>query len=178
MLNVDAQEFGVGHTYDVRKGDNYWHGQFTEVFCSQPCLTIPALPTGAVTPYSGTITTPFTYAVNFYSRASSTPTQAQVVIDDAPHDLTLSTGVAAHGTYRYTTTLPVGKHTYHFVFQHGQTATARWPETGSLAYPRCLRSRQSLDAHPNAVPRTDGYADAPSYTRRARRFMADTSAAR
>lgn len=135
MLNSDAKEFGVGHTYDIEKGESYRHGQFTEVFCAQPGLVVSALPTGAVMPYTGTLATIFTYVVNFYSSAGLSPTKAQVFIDDIPHGLTLSTGTAALGTYRYSTALAVGQHQYYFLFQYGQTINARWPQTGALAYP-------------------------------------------
>jgi len=135
MLNADAKEFGIGHTYDSRKGEASRHGQFTEVFCAQTNFTIPALPTGAVTPYTGPLNTAFTYMANFYSAQGAVPTLAQVFIDGLPHAMTLSSGRAAHGTYRYTTTLPLGQHDYYFQFTYGANLQARWPQNGALLAP-------------------------------------------
>lgn len=135
MLAADLNEFGVGHTFDPAKGDSR-HGQVTEVFCGRPSVIPPVLPTGAVTPFTGDTTTAFTYVVNFYSASGQAPTQAQVVIDAVPHAMALSTGSAAHGTYRYTTTLlTAGTHTYFFQFAYGNGQTARWPESGEVRSP-------------------------------------------
>lgn len=136
MLAPDFREFGVGHTYDLAKGDAIWHGQFTEVFCGRAQVEILVLPTGSVTPFTGTVNTVFTYTVNFYSVQGFTPTQAQVVINGLAHDMTLSTGKPAHGTYRYATRLTTsGAHAYYFQFVYGNGLTARWPAAGTIPYP-------------------------------------------
>lgn len=128
-------EAGLGHTYDPNKGDGVWHGQYTETFSSRPEVVIPALPSGAVVPYTGTDNTAFTYLVNFYSADGHAPTMARVYIDGAARPLTLRSGAASNGTYQYTTTLPQGNHAYYFYFEYGPGLSARWPETGVVNLP-------------------------------------------
>ncbi|MEZ4664854.1 MAG: CAP domain-containing protein [Caldilineaceae bacterium] len=136
MLSPANNEFGVGHVYDVNKGDPTRHGQFTEVFCGRPGPKLPALPVGAVIPYTGTADTEFTYVVTFYAARGEAPTAAQVFIDGEAHDMQLTTGSASNGAYRYTTQLSPGDHhRYYFAFRYGQNQSARWPETGAQNYP-------------------------------------------
>ena len=136
MLNPASNEFGVGHAYDANKGDPSRHGQVTELFCGRPGQKLPALPMGAVVPYSGTAETDFTYVVTFYSAQGEAPTAAQVFIDGEAHDMQLTTGSPDNGAYRYTTRLSAGDyHRYYFEFRYGQGERARWPETGAQGYP-------------------------------------------
>lgn len=136
MMAADLNEFGVGHTYDPAKGDYWRHGQFTQVFCGRAGVDPPVIPMGAVIPYTGTSTTVFTYAVNFYNSDGQAPTLAQVVINGQPYPLSLSTGTAAQGTYRYPTTLDTdGSSAYYFLFEYGAGVIARWPETGAITAP-------------------------------------------
>jgi beta propeller repeat protein len=135
MLAPGLVEAGIGHAYDPSKG-TVWPGQYTEVFCGRDGVVLPAAPSGAVVPYTGTTATEFTFMATFYSADGDAPTRASVFIDDRPHDLALSSGVAAHGTYRYTTTLPLGfAHQTYFEFGYGSGLTARWPQTGALDLP-------------------------------------------
>lgn len=136
MLATDLTEFGVGHTFDIRKGSNGPHGQITEIFCGQSGISIPALPTGAVVPYTGTTATEFLYIVNFYSSDGYTPTKSYVFINDRPYAMDLVVGEASHGTYHYKTTLTEQQlHTYRFQFEYGPDLIARWPETGTINGP-------------------------------------------
>ncbi|MBC8252768.1 MAG: DUF1565 domain-containing protein, partial [Ardenticatenia bacterium] len=135
MLAPGLVEAGIGHAYDLRKG-SVWHGQYTEVLCGRSGVTIPTLPSGSVVPYTGTLETAFTYIVNFYSADGYAPSVANVYIDGVPHEMSLSTGTAAHGTYRYATTLSLGfEHEYYFHFEYGLGLSARWPETGAMNFP-------------------------------------------
>jgi beta propeller repeat protein len=128
-------EAGLGHTYDPAKGDDYWHGQYTETFSGRSGVTIPNLPTGIVVPYTGTVFTTFAYIVNYYHSGGLAPRQATVYIDGISHAMALRSGQPANGTYRYTTTLPAGfARTYHFTFQFPGGA-ARLPETGDYHGP-------------------------------------------
>ncbi|MBK7919765.1 MAG: DUF1565 domain-containing protein [Chloroflexi bacterium] len=128
-------EAGLGHTYDPDKGDGVWHGQYTETFSSRPEVIVPALPSGAVVPYAGPDSTTFTYLVNFYSVGGYAPTQARVYINGAAHAMTLRSGAAANGTYRFTTSLPPGEYSYYFSFDYGPGLTARFPQTGTAVGP-------------------------------------------
>ncbi len=152
MLDPNAKEFAVGHTYDVGKGESSRHGQVTEVFCGQPNFTPPTLAGGAVAPYTGTLTTPFGYLVTFYAPDNSIPTTAHVIIDGVVHDLTLTTGQALHGTYRYTTTLTASDaHSYYFQFTYGGGQTTRWPPTGAIDQPDVWIA-QGVPNTPTPVP--------------------------
>lgn len=136
LMGAGFNEAGIGHSYDVQKGgDNYWKGQYTETFSGRPDLTLPHLPSGIVTPYTGGETTTFTYTVNYYHADGRAPTSAQIVINGEAHAMALASGAAHHGTYRYATTLPTGaQHTYYFDFGF-EDGTARLPSTGAYAGP-------------------------------------------
>ncbi len=136
MLCACFNEAGLGHTYDTSKGgSSYWKGQYTETFSSREGVTLPNLPSGIVVPYTGDPGETFTYIANYYHAGGVAPTQALVYINGVPYNMSLSSGAAANGTYRYTTALGEGPHEYyfHFIFDSG---SARLPETGSYAYPR------------------------------------------
>jgi beta propeller repeat protein len=136
MLAGDLNEFGVGHTYDLGKGDQWRHGQITEVFCGNPNLITPAIPTGAVIPYNDMTASHFTYITNFYSAEGHIPSKAQVFIDGVPHDMALSSGRPFHGTYRYTALLAPGQdHEFFFWFEYGQGQSARWPDKPAMPTP-------------------------------------------
>ncbi len=131
-------EAGLGHTYDPSKGgDSYWKGQYTETFCGREGVTVPHLPSGVVIPYTGSLATPFTYIVNYYDSGGQPPTQSLVYIDNVPYSMDLSSGALANGTFRYTTTLPVGTHQYYFYFAFS-SGTARLPESGTYGSPIVL----------------------------------------
>jgi hypothetical protein len=136
MLSASLNEFGIGHTYDPAKGNYWFHGQFTEVFAGRETVTPPVIPGGIVVPYTGTVGTVFTYVVNFYSAEGYTPEVAEVVIDGVAHPLTLSTGTASLGTYRYATRLNLGSdHNYYFRFEYGNGQIARYPENEAVNLP-------------------------------------------
>ncbi len=134
LLDVNAKEAGMGHAYDPAKGSG-WHGQYTHTFCGWNPVTLSALPSGIVVPYWGRSTTTFEFLVNFYNAGGSGPTHAHVVIDGMPHVMSLRHGTAANGSYRYTTTLPKGTHSYYFEFAYGSGQMARLPLTGAYSGP-------------------------------------------
>ncbi len=136
MLAPDFNEAGLGHTYDPAKGgDSYWKGQYTETFSGRSGVVVPNLPAGIVVPYTGPASSDFTYIVNYYNADGQAPTVAKVHIDGIPYGMTLATGTATNGTYRYTTQLSeVGYHNYYFYFEF-PGGSARLPETGVYAGP-------------------------------------------
>lgn len=142
MLCDCFNEAGLGHTFDPEKGDQYWHGQYTETFCGRSGVVIPHLPSGIVVPYAGTTSTEFTYVVNYYHGDGYAPIEALAYIDNIPYEMSLSTGEPSNGTYRYTTTLSADEHNFyfHFAFSGGE---ARLPEGGSYPYPDILGSHVS-----------------------------------
>ncbi|MEZ4868474.1 MAG: CAP domain-containing protein [Caldilineaceae bacterium] len=153
MLSPGFNEVGVGHVFDVDRGDEFRHGQITEVICGREGVKIPALPSGAVKPYNGVAATEFTYTVNFYSAEGYAPTNAQVIIDDVAHTMTLSTGKASLGAYRYTTRLTtLGQHYYYFHFDYGPGLSARWPKIGTIADPIILSEVPPEDRSESIIP--------------------------
>jgi uncharacterized protein YkwD len=129
LLDVNAKEAGMGHAYSPGQTSSS-PGQYTHTFCGWNPVPAVALPAGLVVPYWGRSTTAFTFLVNFYNAGGSGPTQANVVIDGAPHAMTLRHGAAANGSYAYTTTLSQGNHTYYFDFRYGSSQSARLPSAG------------------------------------------------
>ena len=136
MLNPAFNEAGLGHSYDLSKGGgSYWKGQYTETFSSRPEVVIPSLPSGAVIPYTGNADTLFTFIANYYNPRGDAPAQALVYIDGQPHPMSLSTGSAANGSYRFTSTLPTSNHEHYFYFTF-PGGSARLPQQGGYNYPR------------------------------------------
>jgi beta propeller repeat protein len=152
LLDPEFNEFAVGYVYDPTKGD-WTHGQVTEVFCFRNDVVPPTIPGGVVVPYVGPETITFTYAVNFYSPTGQDPQSAVVVIDGTPQPLTLSTGQASYGTYRYTTTLMVGDdHTYQFRFTLADGTVAQWPAGEAINYPDVHEPDNPFTPTPTATP--------------------------
>jgi hypothetical protein len=134
ILDVNAEEAGMGHAYDPNKGSS-WHGQYTHTFCGTNPVSPAALPSGIVVPYWGRATTYFTFLANFYNPGGTGPTQAHVVIDGLAYTMSLRHGTAANGSYAYTATLPAGTHTYYFDFRYGSGQGARLPVNGTYSGP-------------------------------------------
>ncbi len=85
----------------------------------------------SVTPVAGSPATIFTYSVIY--TPSSPPAVHNVTIDGVSHPMVVS-GPTPDGTlYVYTTTLPLGDHTYSFTFSNGSSAnTTTFPTNGTL----------------------------------------------
>jgi len=155
ILAADLTEMGVGHTFDLAKGDSGRHGQITQVFCGNPAVKLPALPTGAIFPYIGTTATDFTYLVNFYAADGKAPTKAQVIIDGVAYAMSLRWGQAGHGTYQSVQRLPAGdEHTFYFAFTLSGGQAARWPPTGVIPYPDVAAPANLPPVDPPAPPAT------------------------
>ncbi len=119
--NVDNQTvyFFVEYTYN---GPAYDH---------PPVLSSPQ-----VDPALGTTADTFTYYIHYDDQDGDSPASSDVYIDGAAHAMTLVSGSASDGWYGYTTTLPVGAHTYYFSFRDSRGATVRNPlGTATLAGP-------------------------------------------
>lgn len=130
MLAPDLTVSGVGHTFDLNKGDER-HGQVTEIFCGGQS-PIPVLPSGAmVAPSAGDST--FTFVVNYYSATGEAPTSAQVIIDGQRYPLTLRSGQLTYGTYAFSVELDArAQHNYHFRFDYGNGLVAEWSPNGVI----------------------------------------------
>ncbi|MFH0793447.1 MAG: carboxypeptidase regulatory-like domain-containing protein, partial [bacterium] len=99
-------------------------------------LQSPLLSDGRVDPVEGSPATEFSWFVKYFSADGKTPATSKVFIDGTSNTMTLSSGTAANGTYRYgPRTLSAGAHTFYFSFEETLGGAARLPETGSLSGP-------------------------------------------
>ena len=95
----------------------------------------PELSSGDVSPDSGDTSTIFTYTVKYYDQDGDSPSAKYVYIDGSPHTMSLYTGSASNGTYRYRTTLSAGSHNYYFYFTDGNGGSDRLPSSGTHSGP-------------------------------------------
>lgn len=96
----------------------------------------PQLSNGLVNPSSGDTLTNFYYYVTYYDSEGGSPDVRQVYIDGTAYDMSLHSGLASDGIYRYgPMMLPIGSHSYYFYFEDGRGGTARLPETHSFTGP-------------------------------------------
>jgi len=96
----------------------------------------PQLFNPSVSPSSGTSSTDFYYYVNYYDADGSSPVVAQVYVDDIAYTMSLHSGSASNGVYRFgPKNLAIGSHNYYFYFDDGNDGETRLPETGSFSGP-------------------------------------------
>lgn len=96
----------------------------------------PVLSGGTVSPGVGTEETVFTYSLTCIDVEGDAPDSAKVVIDGTSHELEIP-GLAdwTHGVpLRFSTALPLGKHSYGFSVTSNSTSVA-FPATGELNGP-------------------------------------------
>ena len=75
----------------------------------------PVLSSGSVSPSSGTTSATFTYEVTYSDADGDTPSYVKVYVDGSPHSMTKVSGAYISGaTYRYTSSLTTGSHSYYF----------------------------------------------------------------
>ncbi|MCK5561342.1 MAG: PQQ-binding-like beta-propeller repeat protein [Thermoplasmata archaeon] len=72
-----------------------------------------------ITPSEGNTETEFTFSVHYYDADNDIPTFIQVVIDNNPYNMTLTSSNPANGAYEYSTELSEGTHTYYFTASDG-----------------------------------------------------------
>jgi hypothetical protein len=97
-----------------------------------PANSAPTLTGGSVSPPSGDTLTNFYYYVNYNDTDGDSPSTKQVFIDGVSYTMTLYSGSAANGTYRYgPKTLSASSHSYQFYFEDGRGGTAWWPSPTS-----------------------------------------------
>ncbi len=97
-----------------------------------------------VTPTTGTSTTVFTFSTTYSEQQGLVPKSAQVFIDNTSHPMVFTSGSFNTGAvYQFSTTLPVGNHTFYVVFSDGNSswadpfapATFAGPNVGTAAHP-------------------------------------------
>jgi len=95
----------------------------------------PELNSGGVDLDIGDTSTIFTYAVHYYDQDGDSPSTRNVYIDGSQHTMSLISGSATNGTYRYQTTLSAGNHNYYFYFNDGNGVSDRLPSSGTYSGP-------------------------------------------
>lgn len=95
-----------------------------------PVLTYPQ-----VAPSVGKPSDTYTYSVFYYDQDGDTPSTKDVHIDGNAHAMTLASGTASSGWYRYDAGLAVGSHVYYFSFRDSRGGAARAPLAGTLSGP-------------------------------------------
>ncbi|MBN1593844.1 MAG: S8 family serine peptidase, partial [Candidatus Coatesbacteria bacterium] len=95
----------------------------------------PTLTDGHVTPESGKEDDTFTYSVFYYDYEETAPIQKLVYIDGGSHGMTLYSGDAGNGEYRFETSLGQGGHEFYFYFTDQDGASARLPKFGAYDGP-------------------------------------------
>jgi hypothetical protein len=120
--------------------------------------TAPTLSSGYVNPTSGTTSTNFYYYVSYYDADGDSPSTKYVYIDGTAYTMSLYSGSAYNGVYRYgPKTLAAVSHNYYFYFTDGQGGTARLPASGTYSGPTV--------GEPNTPPQlSSGYVDPTSGT--------------
>jgi len=101
-----------------------------------PINNPPQLSNPSVQPPSGTPSTSFYYQVNYYDSDGDSPSVKQVYVDGTAQTMSLYSGSASNGVYRYgPRNLSVGSHNYYFYFENGKGGIARLPASGSYSGP-------------------------------------------
>ena len=97
----------------------------------------PVLSGGSVSPAVGYYGTRFIFTVDYYDMDGDSPSTMQVNIDGIDYDMTLDSGSASNGTYRYQTRDIDSEvsHIYYFYAEDGEGGSGREPATGVLTGP-------------------------------------------
>lgn len=99
----------------------------------------------SVTPTLGTTTTLFLFQTTYTDVAGKPPTQALVYVDNTSYPMTYVSGSYRSGAlFQVETTLPVGNHTFYFVFDDGVSAWADPFYPGVYAGPNVGRGAQAV----------------------------------
>jgi len=91
----------------------------------------PALASGSLSPTSGDTSTSFVFTVNCTDGDGDSLSTKYLYIDGSSRSMSLDTG----NTYKYTTTLAVGEHSYYFHFEDGQGGSSRLPSSETSSGP-------------------------------------------
>jgi len=112
----------------------------------------PELSNPLLTPAVGYYGTRFEFNVDYYDEDSDAPSVIQVNIDGTGYDMTLDSGSAADGTYRYRTRdIDVGvSHDYYFYAEDGAGGEGRNPGAGEYSGPTTYDPELYLSGTPGA----------------------------
>lgn len=106
----------------------------------------PQLSNGLVNPGSGDTNTDFYWYVDYFDEDNDPPLTKDVYIDDTAYTMSLHSGSASNGTYRYgPTNLGVGTHNYYFYFTDGNGGSDRLPGSGTYSGPSVSSTGDSYE---------------------------------
>jgi len=141
---------------------------FTTESAPPPPNQPPTLSNGYVTPSSGDISTIFEYYVTYADPDGDAPTVKYVYVDGSPYTMTKISGDYVSGaTFKYSTTLPEGSHSYYFYFDDGYGHTVRLPTSGTYSGPNVSPPPApdfSISASPNSLTIQQGNSDTSTIT--------------
>jgi hypothetical protein len=114
--------------------------------------TDPELTNPSVTPPSGYYGTRFEYLVDYYDADGDAPDTISVVIDGTGYAMTLDSGSADNGAYRYRTRdITQGEtHEYYISASDGQGGSARLPASGTYSGPSTVDPELFISGTPGA----------------------------
>jgi len=96
----------------------------------------PQLSGGLVSPVSGDTNTDFYWYIDYYDEDGDSPSTKQVYIDGTAYTMSLDSGSAYNGTYRYgPMKLGEGSYEYYFYFEDGYGGSDRLPSSGTSSGP-------------------------------------------
>ncbi len=138
-LSPDTEYYFALCTGDT---DGNWSGLSNSPPARTPLGNVPpTLRDGSVTPLAGTPDSTYTFVVTYQDGDGDAPTVATVLIDGAPHEMTLASGDYTTGArFRYAATdLVSGAYEYSFEFSDGEstpvsTAPAPGPYVGRVLF--------------------------------------------
>ncbi len=126
-------------TSQLALGDHYYRFRFDDgsgqatLENGGAAISTMRLAKSAVSPASGTPATLYTFSTTLTDVTGAAPLQSSVYIDGSPYAMHYVSGQYSTGAlFQYTTTLPVGSHSFYFVFRDAQTS---WSDPfGAKAY--------------------------------------------
>jgi phospholipase C len=133
-LSGTSYKAGVNYAYTtaLSEGEHYYRFLFDDGSgygvadyegTTKPVITPIILSSSGVSPTSGPSSTTFTFKTAYSDASGLAPTQATLYVDSTAYPMNYVSGSYTTGTlYEVQTTLPVGNHTFYFVFSDGQTS--------------------------------------------------------
>lgn len=120
-----------------------------------PSIVPLTLTHSSVSPTSGPSTTVFTFQTTYTDQAGQAPAQANLYVDNTPYPMQYVSGSYTTGAlYQVQTTLPVGNHTFAFVFAD---STSSWGD------PVGFNTYAGPNVGPNATPVKPGTINYPDH---------------
>ena len=96
----------------------------------------PVLSAELVSPTYALPSSSFTWNVNYVDADGNAPTVSQIYIDGTAYSMSLFSGTAANGTYRFSQNInTAGVHNYYFNFSDGIASAVRYPASGTFSGP-------------------------------------------